>query len=198
MKKKRNLSRAARLRRITLIFVTFVVCVVGTTLALADWVDHGDWPTPVRGKLPWKPDAILVLGGGDIDRPGEAMRLAKRFPKAPVIVTGDGDLIYDKLVAAGMSEERIIHEIQATSTMENARFTRSVLDRLQARHVVIVTDWFHAPRAEAIFERVQSDREFFLSFPPKPETLDNWNAYSARRERLAVLHNLVRYGIWSF
>jgi uncharacterized SAM-binding protein YcdF (DUF218 family) len=195
MKGMRQVSRAAKLRRMACICGVFAVLV---GIGLSGWVYLGGWPNPVRGKLPWRPDVILVLGGGDSDRPEEAMRLAKIFPKVPVIVTGDGSLIYDKLVSSGMPEERIIHEIRATSTMENARFTREVLDQLQAQRVILVTDWFHVPRATAIFERVYSDREFFLSFPPKPEVLNNWHTYCARRERLAVLHNLVRHGIWSF
>jgi len=195
MKGRRQSSRGTRLRRIACIFGVLVVLL---GIGLSGWVYFGDWPNPVRGKLPWKPDVILVLGGGDIDRPNEAMRLAKKFPKVPVIVTGDGSLIYDKLVSEGMPEERIIHEIRATSTMENARFTSEALNRLRAQHVILVTDWFHVPRATAIFEREHPDREFFLSFPPKPEVLNNWHAYCARRERLAVFHNLVRHGIWSF
>lgn len=195
MKSEKGFSRTRRLGRFAFILLALGIFV---SIGLAGWVIRGDWPSPVRGELPWKPDAILVLGGGNIERPNEAMRLAKKFPKTPVIVTGDGGLIVDKLVLAGLPNERIIHETRATSTMENAQFSRDVLNQLQASRVVIVTNWFHAPRAAAIFEKVQSDREFFLSFSPKPEKLDNWNAYGARRERLAVLHNLIRHRIWSF
>lgn len=187
---------ASRLRRIARRFA--ILCLIAA-LALGGWVQWGEWPSATSaGEPEWQPDAILVLGGGDIDRPHEALRLAEKFPHIPVLVTGDGGMIYDKLLHNGLPEARLIHETEATSTLENARFTRSTLDQIHAQHVLLVTDWFHVPRSLAIFEREQPNRQFFPSFREKPEHLNAWHAYCARRERLAAIHNLVRYGIWSF
>ncbi|MFC7338113.1 YdcF family protein [Haloferula chungangensis] len=183
------------MRRLAVVFATLGLALM---VALTAWVAWGHWPDPVRGELEWEPDAILVLGGGNIDRPTEARRLATRFPEVPVLVTGDGGMIYDELISQGLPRERLIHETHATSTIENARFTRKILDRLGAERVVLVTDWFHVPRSMEIFQREQPGREFFPVFRPRPEPLNDWHRYGSTRERIAVIHNLIRHGIWPF
>jgi uncharacterized SAM-binding protein YcdF (DUF218 family) len=82
--------------------------------------------------------------------------------------------------------------------VENAKFTAPMLDKIGAKRVILVTNWFHAPRALAIFLKYQPGREFVVSFSPKPEPLSKWDRETLRRERLAVLHNLLVHGVWSF
>ena len=54
------------------------------------WILFGSWPSPQREEIPWEPDAIVVLWGGDQSRAREAIRLAANYPEAPVLVSGDG------------------------------------------------------------------------------------------------------------
>ncbi|BDS07655.1 hypothetical protein NT6N_26950 [Oceaniferula spumae] len=162
------------------------------------WIGWGGWPDPEAEEFPWTPDVILVLGGGNEERPREAIRLHKIYPDVPLLVTGDGGMIYDALLAGGVDESDIIHETKATSTIENAELTATTLTKLRAQRVVLVTNWFHGPRSMAVFDRYQPDREFVLSFEPKPDQFSNWHRYATRRERLAALLYVVRYGIWSF
>jgi uncharacterized SAM-binding protein YcdF (DUF218 family) len=158
----------------------------------------GTWPDPSPKPLPWKPDAIVVLGGGDLSRGKQALTLAKQYPDVPLIVTGDGGVLYQQLIDGGVEKSRLTHETAATSTLENARFTRDWLARLKARRVALVTDGFHAPRALAIFSGESPDREFQAVFTGRPTEPNNWYTYCERRERLAVLHNLFFHGIWIF
>jgi len=167
-------------------------------LSLGWWIGWGDWPNPKLRELPWQPDVIMVLGGGNGERPREAMRLHREYPDVPVIVTGDGGMIIEALTKAGMPTEKIRHEVSAESTIENAGFTSPILDELNAEQVVIVTNWFHVPRSLAVFRRSQPGREFAASFEARPEEFDNWHRYASRRERLAALLYLVRHQIWSF
>ena len=168
------------------------------TLSLGWWVVWGGWPNPEFQELPWQPDVIVVLGGGNEERPREAMRLHKKYPDIPMIVTGDSGMIVKALSQAGMPAEKIQHEVSAESTIENAEFTNSILDELNAKRVVIVTNWFHVPRALAVFGKYQPDREFAASFEAKPGELGNWHRHVTRRERLAALLYVVRYQVWSF
>lgn len=173
-----------------------LLLVVG--LLLGSWIMWGTWPDPSPKPLAWKPDAIVVLGGGDLLRGKQALTLAKQYPDVPLIVTGDGGVLYQQLIDGGVEKSRLTHETAATSTLENARFTRDWLARLKARRVALVTDGFHAPRALAIFSGESPDREFQAVFTGRPTEPNNWYTYCERRERLAVLHNLFFHGIWIF
>lgn len=167
-------------------------------LLLGSWVMWGSWPNPSPEPLPWQPDVVVVLGGGDKERGHQAIQLARHYPKVPIIVTGDGGVLYRQMVEAGVADSRITHESMATSTLENARFTAESLTDMKAEQVALVTDGFHAPRALAIFSREHPDLEFRAVFAPRSPNPGDWYTYSERRERLAALHNLFFHGIWSF
>ena len=173
-----------------------VLCLLASCLLW--WIGWGSWPNPELQKLPWRPDVIMVLGGGNEERPREALRLARQYSDVPLVVTGDNGIMLAPLLKAGISESKIHHEQAATSTVENAQFTDPILDKLGAQRVVLVTNWFHAPRSLAVFRRHQPQREFAASFEPKPEKMSNWHRYATRRERIAALVYLVRDRIWSF
>ena len=62
--------------------------------------------------------------------------------------------IGDLLVAAGVPADCIRYEDQSTRTLENIRFALPILAALSAKQVIIVTDWYHAPRARLIARRL--------------------------------------------
>ena len=184
------------LRRKAVVRLAVVSCLLGSCLLW--WIGWGSWPNPELQKLPWKPDVILVLGGGNDERPREALRLSKKYPEVSIVVTGDSGIMLAPLVKAGISKSKIHHEQEATSTVENATFTDPILTKLGAEKVVLVTNWFHAPRSLAVFRRYQPQREFAAAFEPKPDKMSNWHRCASRRERMAALVYLVRDRIWSF
>ncbi len=161
-------------------------------------VFFSSWPDPRPALLTWEPDVIVILGGGDDDRARQGKRLADEFPEVKVVVTGDGGMIRNGLRNAGLSESRMEMEPDAESTYENSDFTAPILERLGAKRVVLVTNWFHAPRSLAVFRKGQPQKEFAVSFEPKPEPLTPWDRGAQRRERLAAVFYLFRYGVWSW
>jgi uncharacterized SAM-binding protein YcdF (DUF218 family) len=167
-------------------------------LAFVSWLQWSRWPDPKPMPGFAEADAIVVLGGGDFNRWQQGVDLAKGHPDLPLIVTGDGGVIVEYFAAQGISAERILHEQAATSTVENAKFTKPLLDKIGAKRVILVTNWFHAPRSLVIFRKYQPGREFTVSFSPKPEPLTQWDRATQRRERLAVIHNLFVHGVWSW
>ena len=180
-----------------------VVLLIGITFLLVlvpayKWLWLGAWPDPHASEIPWEPDAIVVLGGGDPDRSKAAGRIAERFPKAPVIVTGDSGEIVRRLDETLAEPERLSEEPNATSTYENATLTRTMLDEIGAQRVVLVSSWYHVPRAKAVFETVQADREFVTAFEEKSKPLPESELEAQRRERFASAWYLIRYGIRSF
>lgn len=179
--------------------LTVVVCAPLVIVAcLAFWVQWGNWPDPRQRPLPWKPEVILILGGGDEDRIRQGSGLADQFPEVPVIVTGDGGSIVQGLIRSGLPTKRIKHEMLAKTTIDNARLTILPLDQCQANRVALVTNWFHVPRALAVFRKLHPEREFAASFEPKPESLTPWDRGAQRRERLAAIWYLLRYQVWSW
>ena len=173
-----------------------VACILAAGFAW--WVGWGSWPNPESQPLPWRPDVMIVLGGGNEERPREALRLLREYPDMPIVVTGDSGMMLAPLLKAGIERSKIKHEQAATSTVENAKFTDPILAELGAKKVVLVTNWFHAPRSLAVFRRHQPEREFAAAFEPKPKKMSNWHRYASRRERLAALVYLLRDRIWSF
>ncbi len=171
---------------------------LGVVLSFGAWLLWGPWPDPAIKNLAWKPDVILILGGGDNARVRQGRLLAERYPDVPLLVTGDGGDIVKELLKQGASASRITHEQKANSTYENGAFTIPLLARMHARRVVIVTNWFHVPRALAVFRHEQPTLEFEASFEIKPNPLSRWDRWAQQRERMASVLYLIRYGIWSW
>jgi uncharacterized SAM-binding protein YcdF (DUF218 family) len=185
------------LRRRRFILGFFVLPLVCAAM-LAAWIQWSPWPNPKQAPVFADADAIVVLGGGDAGRSLEGKRLADLYPGVPLIVTGDGGLIVVALRATGIPAKRILHEEAATSTVENAKFTKPMLDQTGAKRVILVTNWFHAPRALAVFKKYQPGRKFVVSFPLKPEPLTTWDNEAQRMERLKAVVNLLVHGVWSW
>ncbi len=184
-----------RFRRLLLDLLTTALVLVAS---FASWVQWGGWPDPEQAPVFADADALVILGGGDFARFRHGAEVALEHPALPLVVTGDKGLIVRYLVDQGIPLERILHEDSATSTVENAKFTKPMLDEIGAKRVILVTNGFHAPRSLAIFRKYQPDREFVVSFPPRPEPPSKWDRHAERRERLAAVRNLVMHGVWSW
>lgn len=154
-------------------------------MAAGFWILWADWPSPELKPLPWKPEAIVVLGGGNEDRTEEAWRLAGVYDNVPVIVTGDGGRIARGLLRKGLDPARLRHEEKAASTLENAIHTTHQMGK--ASRVVLVTNWFHADRALRTFQAVHPEREFAVVFRPRGGKMTGWERECQQRERIAFL-----------
>ncbi|MER8749896.1 YdcF family protein [Mesorhizobium sp. M1050] len=155
-------------------------------LALSAWTSLGAMMlNPLeerfaRPKLPEKVDGIVVLGGGfegsinlvrggyelnsSGDRMVEAAILARRFPTAKVIVSGDtGELFPDGegdaataprlFTALGVTADRLILENKSRNTYENAVFSKELVTPKPGETWLLVTSAFHMPRAKALFDK---------------------------------------------
>ena len=86
------------------------------------------------------PDAVAIVSGGQ--GAGESI--------------SEAQCMYDYLTAAGIEPERIRLEDQATSTMENLRYSMEYLD---STSVAIVSNEFHLYRAGQMAEKLGLDAE---------------------------------------
>lgn len=188
---------AVKSKRIVAGLVFFLAAAVIFSV-ISSWLMWGDWPNPTSDELPRRADVIVVLGGGALERPRQAWKLFREGRADRVIVTGDGGSIVDELLHLGMPEAALIHETEASSTLENAEKTIPLLERMKARTAILVTTWSHANRARRIFERKIPGVEFYIAFEQKPEVMSESDRGYQRRERLAALYYLLFKGIWCF
>lgn len=196
----KNLLVSSVFSRKRRLFLRLLAAALALLLALVAWVWFGDWPNPVHADPTALDGAgmLLVLGGGDGSRWLHAAQLAQAHPDLPLLVTGDRGHIVEYLKQQGIPEARILHEDHAHFTVENAKFSAALIRQQGARKVVLVTNWFHAPRALAIFRREMPDLEFAVSFSPRAAAPQPWDRYAERRERMAAVHNLLVHGVWSW
>lgn len=138
------------------------------------------FPPLARSELPDRIGGIIVLGGvvdqfvtrsrgqlslnGAAERLTEFVRLAKRYPDAPLIFTGgSGQLFGQELKEAdsvaefvrdfGLDPGRIQFENQSRNTAENAVLSKTALDPRDGRPWILITSAFHMPRAVGCFRK---------------------------------------------
>ena len=180
------------------LFLRFLITALALLLGLGSWVWWGDWPEGVSADLVSDPAIVVVLGGGDAARSRQAARLAAAFPDIPVLVTGDCGSLAADLESSGIKPPRLQIEHNATSTWENARFSKPWVDAAGDGQLVIVTHDFHGPRALAVFRKIHPARAIVLSCETTAKPYNKWQQGFRRRERAAAIYYLVRYGVWSF
>jgi uncharacterized SAM-binding protein YcdF (DUF218 family) len=108
-------------------------------------------------------DVVVVLGGGSHDRPERAAELFRQGAAPRILVSGQGDCkIYrHSLIETGVPPGAIQMEDQSQTSRENAVLAVKLLRRQGARHVIIVTSWYHSRRALACFEHYAPEIEFY-------------------------------------
>ncbi len=160
---------------VTLVFVAI------TVLPLGSWAImplETRFPQPA---LPPHIDGIILLGGairldatrahGEVtlnehaERLTMTLALARRFPDAPVVVSGgnagirpgslsEADAMRRLLVADGLDENRLRLEDRSRNTYENAVYSKALVEPKPGQVWVLVTSAFHMPRAVGCFRHV--------------------------------------------
>src|SRR5689334_19710867 len=127
------------------------------------------------------PDGIIVLGGAispDVsaardevalneaaERLTAAAELARRYPAARIVFSGgSGALIYDEgpeaafalrlLEDLGIPRARILLEDRSRNTVENAVFSKAVIQPKPGERWLLVTSAHHLPRAIGVFRKM--------------------------------------------
>lgn len=134
--------------------------------------------------LPKQVDGIIAVGGG-YDRMMEAVRLAKIYPKARLLFTGDGEESWiDYAKNAGIDSRRLTVEPFSANTYENAQFSSALVRPRSSQKWLLVTSAAHMPRAVGTFRKAG----FFVKpWPVKRAGFSAAGAYAvARHEWLGL------------
>jgi uncharacterized SAM-binding protein YcdF (DUF218 family) len=171
-------------------------------LILAAWFYPEKFLTVDSG--PVTADVIVVVGGGQHERPLRAAKLFQQHAAPRVLVTGEGDDQINRqlLIANGVPARAIEIENQSATTRENAEFAGRRLRAEKVRSAILVTSWYHARRAEKTFEHFVPDVKFYSRPAYFGFDRDDWaKCHVNKRMRLEFLKlpgYWVRYGIKPF
>jgi uncharacterized SAM-binding protein YcdF (DUF218 family) len=124
------------------------------------------------------PEGIIVLGGVvNASRPGNQItlnegaerlaiipELARRYPNARILFSGGSSALMGDgsaeagpaaqlLESFGISRDRVILEDRSRNTVENAVFSKVIVQPKHGERWVLVTSAFHMPRAIGVFRK---------------------------------------------
>ena len=177
--------------------ITGIVCLIPILFSLALFI-YGN-----ASNVDYSEDVVIVLGAGirgeNITRPlarrlDEAIVYWHRNSGAYIIVCGglgsqayitEAEAMMRYLTARGIPRERILLEEQSTSTYENLKFAKEILDRHfpYGFNAVLVTNDFH------IYRAVRTARSIGI-YPSRVGAYTDWYSWPVNylREMLAVIN----------
>ncbi len=149
---------------LVLIGIFFLVCLILAFTTLPFWGYH--WLGTSKSELKWKPQTIILLGGGgmpsesNLIRSWYAEKAAKTFPDANIIIAMPGNLsdslstpclMKAELELRGIKSIRITNEEKGTNTRAQALNCQSLI-KMQ-NPVLLVTSPEHMRRAVLCFQK---------------------------------------------
>lgn len=142
--------------------VTFLGSILGITLTLALGYAFlwGIGAVLITSDPLHPAEALVLLSGGGKDRLEEVVRIYRQIGADVVLLTkAEGsraeDWNADELVSKGIPGEAIyITRGRASSTYEEARYTRETLEQLGVKTALVITDPYHTFRTRLIFGSV--------------------------------------------
>ena len=144
--------------------IFFLICVVLALTEKPFWGYY--WLGTSKSEMKWKPEVIVVLGGGGMPSQSNLMRgwyaasAAKSFPEAKLILSMPGDisdslstprLMEKELLLRKVSAENIIFENQGTNTRAQALNCADIINRNTP--VLLITSPEHMRRAVLCFKK---------------------------------------------
>jgi uncharacterized SAM-binding protein YcdF (DUF218 family) len=178
------------------------VMLVCLLLGLVAWYYPEKFLTLDSG--PVTADVLIVVGGGQHERPLQAARLFRAHAAPRIIITGDGDDEINRrvLIANGVPARAIEIENKSTTTRENAEFTGKRLRAENFHSAILVTSWYHARRAQKTFEHFVPGVKFYSRPAYFGFDRDDWKKDNmTKRMRLEFLKlpgYWIRYGVNPF
>jgi uncharacterized SAM-binding protein YcdF (DUF218 family) len=149
-------------------------------------------------------DVIVVLGGGQHERPERAAELFQQRAAPRILITGEGDDGINRklLLQAGVPAAAIQIEGKSRTTRENAEFAIKLLRAEKIRSAILVTSWYHSRRALRTFGHYAPEIRFYSCPSYFAFARADWSRLGInKRMRLEFLKlpgYWIRYGICPF
>lgn len=131
---------------------------------------------------PVKADVIILLSGEDKER-GRMTKAAELYHAGyaeRVILTNNRSpgSSFEYAESFGIPREALIGENKATSTYENALYSKEIIEEEGFQSALVVTSNYHMRRSKLAFERVFRDSDVtftYVPYHPPSITRDSWN-----------------------
>lgn len=139
------------------------------------------------------PQAILMIGGNDYDRPKIAAQLARSHPILDVWISDipqQFSINQRFLQEAGISESRVHYDFCATDTVTNFTCTVKKFVEKDLHYLYLVTSDYHMTRARAIATLVFGSRGIAVT----PVSVASKADYS--ESPLKILRDCIRSLVW--
>jgi uncharacterized SAM-binding protein YcdF (DUF218 family) len=157
-----------------------------------------------------KPTVIILLGSTNDgrgvlssiarERCDRAVVEFRRCPGSRILPTGawgdhfnttqtpHGQYLRDYLVAQGIPADAILEHVESSNTVEDAKFSRPVLEHHGFHQLIVITSDFHLARAQYLFAREFPDLAIQYSASPTVLPSEEWERKLAHeRSALAKL-----------
>ena len=138
----------------------FAIIIALAVLGLAAFWGIGFYLSPQDNLQ--KADAIVVVSGGQTQsRAAKGIELFKQGYAPKIIFSGaaldDGPsnafAMRDLALSEGISAKNILIDEKSQNTYENAVNSKTIIDELQAKKIILVTSPYHQRRANQTFEK---------------------------------------------
>lgn len=108
-----------------------------------------------------KADAVVVFSGDNGPRTEKGVELIKEGLGDYLILSGGkvyddvtmAELMKNHAIKLGVSEDKILLDDKASTTHENALFTKDIVDENKFKSIIVVTSEFHSRRSKAAMEK---------------------------------------------
>ncbi len=143
-------------------------------------------------------DAVVVLSGG-LGRVEEGLKLLKAGKGEYLIISGvdkDSDIksiffLHDPVDF--VDNKRIILEKSSSSTFENARDVKKIVDRRGFKSIILITSAYHIKRARFIFFKVLPEDVKIFYHTVSTENFDEKKWWKDRNSTLLLLTEFVKF-----
>lgn len=131
-----------------------------------------------------KADAIVVFSGDNGPRTEEAVRLLKEGYGDYLLLSGGkvydyvtmASLMKEHAIKLGIDEDKILVEDKASSTYENAIFSKEIIEDHNFDSIILVTSEYHTRRTKLTMEKVLKDLDVkvMMAYSKEEEFNTNW------------------------
>jgi len=150
---------------------------------------------------PVQSDVIIVPEGQEYVRAYRASELLHEgYSESEKIIVSPIDEANEQIyLAFDVTEEQIIPETEATSTYENAVNTLGMMEENGFDSAIIVSSDYHMLRTKLIYERINSDYDFELTYVAAYQLTDGeFVPWDEAGEDMEYVANLEFWKYWGY
>ena len=152
-----------------------------------------------------KADAIVVFSGDNGPRTEEGVRLLKEGYGDYLLLSGGkvyddvtmAELMKDHAIKLGVDEDRILVEDKASSTYENAIFSKEIIEQHNFDSIILVTSEYHTRRTKLTMENALEDLDVKVMMSHSKEEEFNTKWWTSGESILITMSEYLKLvGYW--